>query len=53
LLAHNPTDGVRVRKRETIDDQDEDDVRALTADQLAMFLSSCQRATGCCSSSSL
>lgn len=38
LIQHNPTHGVRVRERETIDDQHEEDVRALTAGQLATFL---------------
>lgn len=38
LVQHNPTQGLRVPKRETIDDHDEDQVRALTGDQLATFL---------------
>jgi integrase len=38
LIAHNPTQGLRLPKRETIDDRDEDVVRALSRDQLATFL---------------
>lgn len=45
FIAHNPTQGLRLPKRETVDD-DEDDVRALTADQLALFLELVRRVTG-------
>lgn len=38
LVQHNPTQGLRVPKRETIDDEDEEVVRALSPVQLAAFL---------------
>lgn len=38
LILHNPTQGLRLPKRETVDDDDEADVRALSPDQLALFL---------------
>lgn len=38
LIVHNPTQGLRVPKREAIDDDDEEVVRALTPEQLATFL---------------
>jgi integrase len=38
LIPHNPTRDVRIPKRETIDDEDTQDVRALTYEQLATFL---------------
>lgn len=41
LIAHNATQGLRVPKRETIDDDDEEQVRALTREQLATFLELC------------
>lgn len=38
LIAHNPTRDLHLRRRETIDDEDAEDVRALTHEQLAAFL---------------
>jgi integrase len=38
LIPHNPAQGLKVPKRETVDDDDEEEVRALTEEQLATFL---------------
>jgi integrase len=38
LIPHNPTRDLRVPKRDTIDDEDTEDVRALTHEQLATFI---------------
>lgn len=38
LIPHNPTRDLRLPKREAVDDDDTEDVRALNADQLATFL---------------
>jgi integrase len=38
LIQHNPCTGLKVPRREVIDDHDEEDVRALTAEQLRTFL---------------
>ncbi len=46
LIKSNPTQGVRVPKTETIDDHDEDEVRALSPEQLATFLELVRRGTG-------
>jgi integrase len=38
LISHNPTRDLRLPKRETVDDDDTEDVRAFNADQLATFI---------------